>query len=146
MKRLIIIIVMLLFSFCGCSSRTVSQDNVKEAGSLVKGLLASSQQMDFQVEPSRASWAPEGFTQIRELAFNLIPTIKITGKIDAVDLQRPGMAYFKWSTTTIYIDLKSSYPEKNLYVESSYGIHKAEAGREQVQKIIEFAKKNHLLK
>lgn len=146
MKRLIIIIVVSLFTFCGCSSRIVSRENVNEAGSLVKGLLASSQQVDFQVEPSRADWVPEGLSQIRELAFNLIPTIKVTGKVDNVNLHKPGMAFFKWSAATIYIDLKSTAPEKNIYIESSYGVHKAEAGREQVQKITEFAKKNLLLK
>ncbi|KPU43253.1 hypothetical protein OXPF_32670 [Oxobacter pfennigii] len=147
MKRLLIIAIIILSGLSGCSGDTItSQENAKEVNELVQGLMANSQQVDFQVEPSRADWAPDGLAQIREMAFGLIPAIKVTGKMNGkVDLHKPGMAFFKWSDTSIYIDLKSSDPQGSIYIESKYGIHEAEANKESVDKVIEFAKKSLLL-
>lgn len=129
------------------SQGNVSQENVEEVNKLIQSLAVNSEQMDFQVERSRAGWAPEGMAQIRELALELVSAIKVTGKTDKkVDVGKVGMGFFKWSNAAIYIDLKSSAPEKSIYVKSDYGIHSAEASKESIDRIIEFAKKNSILK
>lgn len=156
MKRLFITVIVLLLFISGCSnsklsswpeSISTSQENVKEVDTLVQNLMTNSQQMDFQVEPSRADWVPEGLAQIRKMAFNLIPTIKIIGKTNKkADLHKSGTVFFRWSDVTIYIDLKAPYPENNIYIESAYGTHKAVASKESIENIITFAKKSLLLK
>jgi outer membrane murein-binding lipoprotein Lpp len=155
MKRLFIAVIVLLLFISGCSNSkssdwsgitSTSQENVKEVNALVQDLMANSQQMDFQVEPSRADWVPEGLAQIRKMAFDLIPTIKIIGKTNKkTDLHRSGMAFFRWSDVTIYIDLKAPDPD-NIYIESAYGTHKAAASKKSIENIIAFAKKSLLLK
>lgn len=148
MKRLFFSALIMISVLAGCSVRgNVSQENVEVVNKLIQSLAVNSEQMDFQVERSRAGWAPEGMAQIRELALELVPAIKVTGKTDKkVDVSKVGMGFFKWSNVAIYIDLKSFAPEKNIYIESNYGTHSAQASKESIDKVIAFAKKNSILK